>query len=53
MKLKALFLGGMLALGFMSFSSSDKSQSAPIQDQDVTCNGSTNPCCASPGKFLG
>jgi hypothetical protein len=62
MKLKALFLGGIVALGLMSFSTkigetlnpgTDLGSCRTIPTNDGTCNGSTNPCCASPGKYLG
>lgn len=64
MKLRALFLGGIVALGLMSFSAKIGDTLEPIDPgtgtcrqapnlNDGTCNGSTNPCCASPGKYLG
>ncbi|MBB6329764.1 hypothetical protein HNP24_000714 [Chryseobacterium sediminis] len=62
MKLRALFLGGIVALGLMSFSAKIGDTLEPIDPgtckqssslNDGTCNGSTNPCCASPGRYLG
>ncbi|MDF2934212.1 MAG: hypothetical protein K0R36_3543 [Chryseobacterium sp.] len=63
MKLKALFLGGIVALGLMSFSTKIGETLEPgtglgscrtiPTTNDGTCNGSTNPCCASPGRYLG
>jgi len=52
MKLKALFLFGVLGVALMSFCG-PTSGTGMGGGSEATCNGSTNPCCASPGRFLG
>lgn len=51
MKLKALFIGSILALGCMSFNSNDQDQDASDDGTENTCQGSEYVCTASPGKF--
>lgn len=51
MKLKFLFLGGMLALSMMSFSSNDKEESLGSEATESTCSGNRLACVASPNRY--
>ncbi|MBS7332356.1 MAG: hypothetical protein KIG88_02010 [Weeksellaceae bacterium] len=50
MKLKALFIGGILALGSMSFSNIE--EEIKPEAPEAECAGAKLVCTASPGKYL-